>query len=526
MKLRHRRSRTRGLGAGLIMVCALVLSACAGGTGGSGGEYDPNGVFVRGADLTFQGGIGFDPATMRPVWYGYTYPVTNSWLKMGENGDFIPDLAEEVTTVNPTTVTVTMRPDLKFSNGEALDAQAAVASINRTKDAQPPGLRLSELELIDSMTVDSPTKFTIRLSAPRMALFYPLLADAETTPVAPATVSSPGNHDGDVITAGPFKLESFEPGSRVRMVKNDLYWDAANVRLNSIEYRHIGDGAAGMNGLRGGTIDLVSGLNLVTESDASSLSGDLTGYSNRLPGTDSAMFCMREGEPLGDVRVRKALNYATDRERINELYTGGKSEPAVGLVPSGNRLYAEDLAKAYPYDVQKAKDLLAEAGYPGGLNLKAVTLQNEAKHLEILQAQWKEIGVNMELVPATNITQEWYQADGANGEVAGVPLMRGIPGSFFRLLTSDAVSNACSYPVPALDECATALAAMDPESQEFVSKAVECQEVAFGDLALNVNTIFVLDNGGYNANRIGDVAWQADQLGQLQPDVTKMYVTS
>ena len=520
------RRRITALGAGLLMGMTTLLSACGAGSNASfSGEYDPNGVFVRGVDLTFQGGISFDPATIGPNWYGYVYPVANSWLKIDESGEYQPDLAEEVAVVNPTTVSVTMRPDLKFSNGETLDAQAAIDSIKRTTAAQPPGLRLSELRLINSMTVDSPTKFTIQLTEPRMALFYPLLADAETTPVAPETLRTPGNHNGDVITAGPFKVESFQPGARVRMVKNDLYWDADNVKLASIEYQHIGDGAAGMNGLRGGTIDFVAGLNLMSSSDASALGGDLQGYSNRLPGTDSALFCMREGEPLGDVRVRKALNFGTDRERVNQLLMGGKSEPAVGLVPSDNRLYAEDLASAYPYDVQKAKDLLKEAGYPNGLNFRAVVLPNESKHFEILQAQWKEIGVNMELTAATDINEQWYRAEGANGEVAGVPMMRGIPGSFFRLLNSEAVSNACSYPVPELDACTHALAALDPASDEFVAKSVECQDIAFKDLALTVNTVFVLDNGGYNKNRINDLPVQSDPLGQMQPDVTKLYIT-
>lgn len=508
------RHRVIALSASLFLVLTMFLSACGSGNGvNSAGVYDPDGVFIRGVDLTFQGGISFDPASIGPSWYGYTYPVTNSWLKIDENGEYVSDLADEVRVVDPTTVSVIMRSDLKFSNGEALDAQVAVDSIRRTAESKPSGLRLSEIKLIKAMTVDSPTQFTIQLTDPKMALFYPLLADAETTPVAPETMRSPGTHNGDVITAGPFKLESFEPGSRVRMVKNDLYWNAENVKLSRIEYQHIGDGAAGMNGLRGGTIDFVAGLNLISHSDVSALGGNLQGYSNRLPGTDSALFCMRQGEPLGDLKVRQALNYGTDRERVNELLTGGKSEPAVGLVPSDNRLFAKDLANTYPYDPQKAKSLLAEAGYPNGFDLKAVVLPNESKHFEILQDQWKQIGVNLQLSAATDINEQWYQAKGANGEVAGVPLLRGIPGTFFRLLNSDAVSNVCSYPVPQLDECTQALAELDPVSDAFVAKAVECQNVAFKDLALTVNTIFILDNGGYNKNRIADLPMQSDPLG-------------
>jgi peptide/nickel transport system substrate-binding protein len=521
------RRRRIALG-GLLLSLAMTVTACGGssdeGGGSSAGEADPDGVFVRGVDLTAQGGATFDPATIRPGWFQQTYPVTNSWMKVDENGEYVPDLAESTTIVDSQTVSVTMRSDLQFSDGQPLDAQAAVNSIQRTKDAKAPGLRNAELGLIGSMTVDSPTQFTISLTQPRMAVFYPLLADAETTPVSPTTINTPGTHDGDVITAGPFKIESFDPGVRVRLVKNDLYWDADNVKLAAIEYQHVGDGAAAMNALRGGTIDFVNGFNLVQQADAAALSGDLKGYSDPVAGADAVMLCMRDGEPLGDVRVRQALNYATDRDQLNNLNAGGESEPAWGMVPKGNRLYNEDLEDVYARDVDKAEELLAEAGYPDGLTLRATVPPNFTKQFEILQSQWSEVGVDLQLTPTTDLTQDWTTANGAKADVSGVPMLRPMPGLFFRLLTSDAASNVCHYPVPELDECAQTLAEMDPASDEFVTQAQECQEIAVKDLALTVNTVFVLDNGGYDPGKIGGLAWQRDPLGARQPDVTKLYV--
>src|SRR4051794_4448014 len=124
------RRRRITLGIGLLLSAAMTLTACGGASGGdktntssAAAAADPNGVLVRGIDLTFQGGVGFDPATMRPGWYEQTYPITNSWLKINAKGEYVPDLAEKAEIVDNQTVTVTLRPGLKVSDGQTLDAQ-------------------------------------------------------------------------------------------------------------------------------------------------------------------------------------------------------------------------------------------------------------------------------------------------------------------------------------------------------------------------------------------------------------------
>ena len=96
-----------------------------------------------------------------------------------------------------------MRPNLEFSNGEKLDATAAVNSINRTVAAKAPGLRIAEMALVASVTVDSPTQFTIKLNQPQVGLFYPLMADAETAPVAPASIAQNDRDVEDRHRCGP-----------------------------------------------------------------------------------------------------------------------------------------------------------------------------------------------------------------------------------------------------------------------------------------------------------------------------------
>lgn len=525
------RRRQGIVGAGLLAV-ALALTACGGGSGGSStsvsgeGVPDPDGVLVRAVDLTLNGGLGFDPASMTTGQYSFTYPVTNSFLKQDANGDFQPDLAEKVEMVDSSTLRVVLRPDLKFSDGEVLDAQAAVNSIKRTQEAKPAGLRMQDgLASIKSMEVESETEFTIHLSEPKAGIFYKLLADAETTPVSPKTINAPGDHDRDVITAGPFKIESYEPGVKVVLAKNELYWDAANVKLNKIEYRHAGNRAAAVNALRAGTVDFVAASQLLSHSDLEGLPPNLKGESRPLHAPWSQTMCVSDKNPLGDLKVRQALNYATDRDEVNKRLYGGDSEPAWGLVPKDSAVYAEDLADVYPYDPEKAKQLLAEAGYPDGFSINAITTAGEAqRHQEIIQSQWQKVGVKVNIVPTTNQVEDWFLAKGSKGEISGYTIIRPMPDIFPRVFNSDAFANVCHPEVPPVDECSKELTAMDITSDEYKTRAKECQAVVAKDLALGVMTVFPLQDIAYDANSIGNMTYQTDPLTQWQPDVTKIFI--
>jgi len=526
------RRRTRFLSAGLLAV-ALTLTACGGGsdaegTAGSGGEAapDPNAALVRAVDLAVNGGLGFDPASLATGEYTYTYPVTNSFLKQDANGDFQPDLAQEVEMVDSSTIRVVLRPDLKFSDGEVLDAQAAVNSIKRTQEGKPAGLRMQDgLAIIKSMEVTSPTEFTIKLSEPKAGIFYKLLADAETTPVSPKSISAGGNRDRDVVTAGPFKIESYEPSVKVTLVKNDLYWDAANVKLNKIEYRHTGNRAAAVNALRAGTVDFLSASALLSHSDLDGLPPNLKGESRPLHAPWIQTMCVSDKNPLGDLKVRQALSYATDRDEVNRRLYGGDSEPAWGLVPKDSPVYAEDLANVYPYDVEKAKQLLTEAGYPDGFSINAITVAGEGqRHQEIMQSQWQKVGVKINIVPTTNQVEDWFLAKGEKGQISGYTVIRPMPDIFPRALTTNAFANVCHPEVPPVDECSAQMTAMDVTSDEYKAKAKECQAVVVKDLALGVMTVFPLQDIAYDSDSIGNMTYQTDPLTQWQPDVTKIFI--
>ncbi|MER5628406.1 ABC transporter substrate-binding protein [Streptosporangium sp. NPDC002544] len=525
----NRQRRNGSVIAGLLAV-ALSLAACGGGgdtaTGGGEAAPDSGGVLVRAMDLAVNGGLGFDPATMATGEYTNTYPVTNSFLKMDATGEFQPDLAQEVKIVDSSTIRVVLRPNLKFSDGEVLDAQAAVNSIKRTQEGKPAGLRMADgLALIASMDVESPTEFTINLSAPKSGLFYKLLADAETTPVSPKTISVPGDHERDVVTAGPFKIESYQPGIKVVLAKNELYWDAANVKLSKIEYQHTANRAAAVNALRAGTVDFVTGTALISHSDREGLPPNLKSESRTLQAPWVQTMCISDANPLGKLKVRQALNYATNRDEVNKLLYAGDSEPAWGLVPKNSPVYSEELVDLYPYDVEKAKQLLAEAGYPDGFSINAITTAGDGqRHQEIVQSQWLKVGVKINIIPTSNQVEDWFVNKGEKGQISGYTPIRPMPDIFPRVFTTDAFANVCHFPVPTLDECSTQATALDPTTEEFKTRVKECQAIVVKDLALGVPTVFPLQDMVYNDKVIGNMTYQTDPLTQWQPDVTKIFI--
>ena len=500
-------------------------------TAGEDDDVDEDGVLVRAVPIDETGGLSFDPASMQTGQYVYTYPVHASLLKLKPDGTTEPDLALGAEITDPSTIEVELRPGLVFSDGTPLDAQAVVNSIQRTKDARPPGLRTAELGLIASMTVTSPTTFTVATSTPSAGLVFGLLTDAEFAPVAPATIAAPGPHGQDVIAAGPFKIQSYEPGNRIRMVKNDRYWDAANVRLAGVDYINAASPEAIVNSLQSNTADYAT----VPFAGRKGLSDPVEALVLPTTGAYQINMCVRDDNPLGDVRVRQALAYATDRNAVNQLLFDGESTVAWGLAPEGDRLHNPELDELYEYDPGKAQVLLTAAGYPDGFEITAVTGPGDPLRLhEIIQQQWQDVGIKTTIVPSTNIVADWYTANGSNGLLNAVPLLRLPTEDFTRNFASTAFANVCKTPFAAIDACARDLSALNPNSAAYVSRYRECQKSVVQDDVFGVMTVFNLQVLGVNTDRIGNLTFQprpavgpaARRDGRLHQELTPPLVGS
>lgn len=212
--------------------------------------------------------------------------------------------------------------------------------------------------------------------------------------------SQPGNH----VSNGPFKLAEWRPGEVIRVVPNEHYWDKANVKLKGIEFYPISDLMTEERSFRSGMLD-------ITETLAPRLvevyRKDQPAVLHVEPYLGTYFYRVNTTKPpLNDKRVRQALSLAIDRAVVADSILKSGETVAFGIVPPGMPGY--DVAPKGTRDIEKAKALLTEAGYPDGKGLPAISIlyntQEQHKTIaEAIQSMWK----NSLGVEATLVNQDW-----------------------------------------------------------------------------------------------------------------------
>jgi len=321
-----------------------------------------------------------------------------------------------------------LRQDALWSNGDAVVADDFVFSFRRILT---PGLAapyaymlfcienaeaFNRGETDDFSTVGAraldPHTLEITLTHP-VPYFLSLLNHYSWFPVHPPTIlkfgeidalgspwTKPGNHVGN----GPFVLTSWEPGNRIVVTRNDRYWDRAAVRLTAIHFHAIGDHNIEERAFRAGQLHVTGTVPL----------DRIQHYRRKRPEllrVDPYLGCYyyllnTTRAPLDDARVRRALAMTVDRERIVRYVTKGGEAPAHHFTPPDTAGYA---ARArLEEDLDTARALLAEAGYPGGRDFPALQLlyntsEAHARIAQAIQQMWKNaLGIEIEL-----LNMEW-----------------------------------------------------------------------------------------------------------------------
>ncbi len=282
------------------------------------------------------------------------------------DGDYVlePTLVTEWEQTAPKEWTFTVRPDVEFSNGEPLTAEAFRFSLERILGYEPGG-KLAffftdwQIEVVDDMTFKVISALEDDTAVPGlMAQFYvfPPAYFAEVGDVA---------YGEEPIGTGPYVMTDFQPGASVSMAANENYW-GVQPSIPNLEFTAVPDDSTRVSLLLAGQADIVDAVaRPLVESVATS-----DDYEIRSTPTGSTIFLMINANlpPLDDVRVRQALNYAIDRELLVEGVFGDTAVPSyqwyVPVYPGFDPEYIP-----YPYDPDKARELMAEAGYPDGVDV-------------------------------------------------------------------------------------------------------------------------------------------------------------
>lgn len=340
-----------------------------------------------------------DPHVSNGADYNIFCSIFDSLVRFdgGNQLSVVPDLAERwEISEDQLTYTFYLRKDAKFSDGTPFTADDVVFSVKRMQ-TQPATsskvLMIKDAEAVDEYTVN----IYCNWAYPNLIL---QMASWPWRIVSKAAVEKYGDGVAEmVIGTGPYKLESWTPGVGVTLTQNEYYW-GDEPYFEEVNFKIITDTNTGLIALENGEIDvntLISGLDV----DYYSNSDDFRVEVLERPGAYTVAFNVSGSELLSVKEVRQAFNYAVNKEELCELVYDGLADPnTYSVIREGDTGYTDDLPH-YDYNIDKAKELLDQAGYADGVTIKFTYPTTETG--ERLAAALKECvapaGITLELVP-------------------------------------------------------------------------------------------------------------------------------
>ncbi|MBM3692303.1 MAG: hypothetical protein FJW77_03255 [Actinobacteria bacterium] len=315
----------------------------------------------------------------------------------------VPNLAESWDIVDPSTFKITLRKGLTFQDGTPLDAAALKRDIDLKRVA--PSTLAPTLGVISEVVPEADGRtVTIKLSQPVAGIMPLTFAGRE------GMIAAASSTDQKPVGAGPFKFDSQVVGQEIKVSKFPNYWDAKNVKLAGIDYKNLDTAQNGVLAVVAGDLDMVEGAgqaNAPAENDPNTA-------IERATGADYWKLNLNTSKPpLDNVEFRRAMNYAIDKKAIAEALFPGNYELATQSYPKAFvDQHQKDLAGRYPYSVKKAKEALAKSGVKTPVTLTVVPPANNpnfSRFAEIVQANLKEIGVDLTIAPSTNLLQTFFR---------------------------------------------------------------------------------------------------------------------
>lgn len=470
----------------LVMVGA-VLPGCGDGSKDPGGQGNngKTGEPVKGGEITI--GIAqdlddsLDPhQTVAAGTREVLFNIFEGLVKPNSDGEMIPAVAEKYTlSEDGTTYTFTLREGVKFHNGQTVTAEDVVYSINRCA-AVPEGQEKPMVAAFSAVkSVEALDKKTVAVTIAQRDLEF---ISYMTAAIIPADYE---NQDTAPVGTGPFRFVSRTPQQDFVMERFEDYWGAP-AWLDKVTYKICENADALVMNLNGGSIDLCAHL---TSAQASQLNQNfqvLEGTMNLV----QAIYLNNQAKPFDNQLVRQALCYAIDRQGIMDMVADGHGT-AVGssIYPAFTKYFLPELVDKYPHDVAKAKELLAQAGYPDGFDMTISVPSNYQPHMdtaEVVAEQLREAGINVTIQPV-----EWstwldtiYNGRQFQATVVGVDAANMTARAMLERFTSDYGKNFINYNNPAYDALfQKAINAQDEAGQTDLYKQMETM---LADTAANV----------------------------------------
>ena len=419
----------------MAVMFALVLAACT-----SDSEVDPEeegsaeGTPSGGQDLVISemsDVVSLDPHGNNDVpSSNVRYNIYDSLTQLNADMEVEPGLATEWEQVDDNTWRFTLRDDVTFHDGTPFNAEAVVANLNRVLDPAMASPRMflfemiTDVEAVDEHTVEITTEYPFAPLLAHLAHdgggmiskdvidadyqqaldaagedmtaeeYYELRDNGEAEEVQDAISSELGKYvTENPVGTGSFKLQSRSPGEDVVLERNDDFYGEA-AQLDTVTFKVVPETASRIAEIESGTSHIAGAV------ESNNVERIKNGENTVLDETESMSLSYigfnTEKEPLDDEKVRQAISYGIDRQSIIDGVYDGVGIPAAGPLAPGVFGYDENV-EGISYDPEKAKELLAEAGYEDGLDLTIWTNDSPERvnTAVYLQESLKEIGINL-----------------------------------------------------------------------------------------------------------------------------------
>ncbi|MFE5239141.1 MULTISPECIES: ABC transporter substrate-binding protein [unclassified Streptomyces] len=391
--------RVAALTTAAIALLVPALSACGGSASSSAGN-----ATLKWASSSF-------PSHWDPVVSGSGAQfralalVYASLTRTDEDGKAVPDLAESWEYNDKgDRITFHVRPGLKFSDGEPVDAAAVKAAIERAQKQKNSAL-FGDLTSIASVTADG---LDATLNLTQVDYQIPQLLGERVLQIAsPKAAANPAKLDQGPIGAGPFVVDQLIPGTKAVLRKNPDYWDAKNIHIDNVELVSAPDASTVVSGLQTGVYNFADIA--PSQADAADKAG-LDVFSQ--PGFNASNISLNVNKaPFDDDKVVDAFRHAINRDEFVEKLTFGHGETTDQPFPKGYVAYDSESENAYPYDPAKAKKLLAEAGHEAGDLKLNLVIPAEDPQAEIVQSQLAAVGVKVTIKIDKNWATPFFAKD-------------------------------------------------------------------------------------------------------------------
>ena len=421
------------------------------------------------------------------------FNVFEGLMKPTPEGDLIPAVAEKYEVSDDQLVyTFTIRDGIKFHNGQPVTAGDVVNSITRCIEPSEAGvLAVEPLSAVEKVTGMDERTVQIRLKEPNTEFLAYL-----TLAILPAEYDG---QDTAPVGTGPFKFVSRAAQDNIVLERFDDYW-GEKAYLDKVTYKIIENADSILMSLQSGAVDLFAHL---TSTQVAQLGDDFNieeGTMNLV----QAMYLNHAEKPFDDVRVRQALCCAIDRQQILDLaFDGYGSLIGSSMYPAFGKYFDDSLTNYYTHDVEKAKALLADAGYPDGFSMTITVPSNYQPHIDTAQViveQLKQVGIRAEILPVTweSWLNDTYVGRQFQATVVGVDASTMTARALLERFTSTAGNNFINYNNAEYDAFfQEAVSAADDAAQTAAYKKAEA------NLTENAANVYIQDLADLVAVRKG-----------------------